>query len=76
MIRYFFDVVRQAICIHDFHGRYFRTVEEACDMAETVSFDLACSEENDCVGSEIHVRDATGALLIAVPVRTAEAVFM
>jgi Domain of unknown function (DUF6894) len=75
MTRYFFDIVREAACIHDFHGRYFRTVEEACDMAETVSFDLSCSEQDDSVGSEIHVRNAMGALLFAVPVRAAEAVF-
>ena len=75
MKRFFFDVVHEASRIHDFHGKYFRTVEEACDMAETVSFDLACSERDECVGSEIQVRDAMGALLFAVPVRAAEAVF-
>ncbi len=75
MTRYFFDIVRDAACIHDFHGRYCRSVEEACDMAVTVSYDLACTEKDDSFGSEIHVRDALGALLYAVPVRATEAVF-
>ncbi len=75
MKRFFFDVVRETSCLHDFHGKYFSSAEEARDMAETVSYDLACSEKDECVGSEIHVRDALGALLFAVPVRAAEAVF-
>ena len=75
MKRFFFDVVRDTSRIHDFHGKYFRTVEEARDMAETVSYDLACSEKDECMGSEIQVCDALGALLCAVPVRAAEAVF-
>ena len=75
MTRYFFDIVREASCTHDFHGRYFYSPEEAREMAETVSLDLACSEKDECAGSEIHVRDVKGALLYAVPVRAAEAVF-
>ncbi len=75
MTRYFFDIVCDAACAHDFHGRYFWTAEEARDMAETVSLDLACSEKDECVGSEIQVRDVKGALLYSVPVRAAEAVF-
>ena len=75
MKQFFFDVVHEASCLHDFHGKYFRNVEEARDMAETVSYDLACSEKDECVGSEIQVRDPFGALLCAVPVRAAEAVF-
>jgi hypothetical protein len=75
MTRYFFDIVRDASYIHDFHGRYFYTPEEARDMAETVSFDLSCSEKDECAGSEIQVRDVEGALLYSVPVRAAETVF-
>ena len=75
MTRYFFDIVQNASCIHDFHGRYFWNPEEARDMAETVSFDLSCSEKDECAGSEIQVRDVKGALLFAVPVRAAETVF-
>lgn len=75
MKRFFFDVVHETSRVHDFHGKYFRTVEEARDMAETVSFDLACSEKDECMGSEIQVRDALGVLLCAVPVRAAESVF-
>ena len=75
MTRFFFDIVDTASCAHDFHGRYFWTLEEARDMAETVSFDLACSEKDECAGSEIQVRDVKGALLCSVPVRAAETVF-
>jgi hypothetical protein len=75
MTRFFFDIVRESTCAHDFHGRYFRTLDEARDMAEAVSFDLACSENEDSVGSEIQVRDPWGALLFAVQVRSAETVF-
>lgn len=75
MTRLFFDIVCNATCTHDFHGRYFWTIEEARDMAETVSFDLACSEKDECAGSEVQVRDAKGALLYSVPVRPAETVF-
>ena len=53
----------------------FRSVDEARDMAETVSYDLACSEKDECMGSEIQVRDALGRFLCAIPVRAAEAVF-
>ena len=75
MTRYFFDIVRDAACAHDFHGRYFGSAEEARDMAESVSLDLACSEKDECAGSEIQVRDATGGLVYSVPVRAAETVF-
>lgn len=75
MTRYFFDIVHATACDHDFHGRYFCTAEEACEMAEAVSLDLACSEKDECVGSEIQVRDARGVLLCSVPVRAAETVF-
>jgi len=75
MTRYFFDVVREASCIHDFHGRYLGSAEEAREMAEAVSLDLACSEKDECAGSEIQVRDVKGALVFTVPVRATEAVF-
>lgn len=75
MVKYFFDIVREASCTHDFHGRSFWTPEEAREMAEAVSMDMACSEKDECAGSEIHVRDTKGALLYTVPVRAAETVF-
>ena len=75
MTRLFFDVVRGAACTHDFHGRYFWTTEETRDITESVSLDLACSEKDECAGSEIQVRDVKGTLLCSVPVRAAEAVF-
>jgi hypothetical protein len=75
MTRYFFDIVDTASYQHDFHGRYLWTIDEARDMAETVSMDLACSEKDECAGSEIQVRDVKGALIHSVPVRAAETVF-
>lgn len=75
MTRFFFDIVRETSCAHDFHGHYLRNVDEARDMAETVSFDLACSEKDDSAGSEVQVRDPMGALLFAVRVGAAETVF-
>ena len=74
MKQFFFDIVRDKSCAHDFHGRYLRTVDEARDVAETVSFDLTCSE-HDNLGSEVQVRDTAGALLFAVKVRPPESVF-
>lgn len=73
--RFFFDVVGNAKCTHDFHGRYLKSTEEARDIAEAVSFDLACTERDECVGSEIQVRDSNGVLLFSITVRAAEAVF-
>jgi len=75
MTRFFFDIVDTASYVHDFHGHYFRTIDEARDMAESVSLDLACSEKDECAGSEIQVRDVKGALLHSVPVRATAAVF-
>jgi hypothetical protein len=74
MTRFFFDIVREKTCAHDFHGRYLRSVDEARDVAETVSLDLAL-ERDESAGSEIHVRDTMGALLFAVKVRPTEMVF-
>jgi hypothetical protein len=75
MTRFFFDIVREKKCAHDFHGRYLRSMDEARDMAETVSLDLACLDKEESAGSEIHVRDTLGALLFAVKVCPAELVF-
>ncbi len=75
MTRYFFDIICNTACTHDFHGRYFWSPEEARDMAEAVSMDLACTEKDECAGSEIQVRDVRGDLVFTVPVRAAEVVF-
>ena len=75
MTRYFFDIVRDASCAHDFHGCYLRSIDEARDMADSVSLDLACSEKDECIGSEVQVRDVKGALIYSVQVRAAAAVF-
>lgn len=73
--RFFFDIVENSQCAHDFHGRYLQSAEEARDVAEAVSIDLACSEKDECAGSEIQVRDSNGALLFSITVRAAETVF-
>jgi hypothetical protein len=72
MTRFFFDVVRANNCLHDFSGRYLRSVDEARDVAELVSFDLACAD--DSAPSEIQVRDAGGMLLFAMKVSPSEMV--
>lgn len=74
MTRFFFDVVHSTSSAYDFHGRYFKTVAQAREMAEIVSFDLACSEQSDG-NSEIRVCDAGGRKLFSLPVQTAEAAF-
>jgi hypothetical protein len=73
MTRFFFDVVRANTCLHDFTGRYLRSVDEARDVAETVSLDLACAEDHGA-SPEVQVRDSGGSLLFAMKARSAEAV--
>jgi hypothetical protein len=73
MTRFFFDVVRANTCLHDFTGRYLRSLDEARDVAETVSLDLACAEDNGAT-PEIQVRDSGGLLLFAMKACPAEAV--
>jgi len=75
MKRFFFDVVRSTSQMYDFHGQYFKTMSQAREMAEIVSFDLACADEDDCGDCEVQVRDAAGAKLFSMPVRAPELVF-
>ena len=75
MTRFFFDVVRSTSRSYDFHGQYFNTLMEARAMAEYVSLDLACSEEDENVGCKIQVRDAAGAELFSMPVGLQELAF-
>lgn len=75
MTRFFFDVVRNTSSSYDFHGRYFKTITEAREMAEIVSFDLACSEKDNWGNPEIHVRDSVGQKLFSIPIQSAEAAF-
>ena len=67
-MRLFFDVFTQKNSSYDFHGRHFARPEDAAQMAELIAADLGCSENNDWVGSQIHVRNETGETLFAVPV--------
>jgi hypothetical protein len=75
MTRFFFDVVRDTSSSYDFHGRYFKDVTEAREMAEIVSYDLACSEKDNRDNIEVQVRDTLGQTLFSVPVQAAEAAF-
>jgi hypothetical protein len=73
MTRFFFDVVNGMSSSYDFHGQYFRTEKEAREMAEIVSFDLACSESSERENVSVQVRDAFGQTLFSVAVCAAEA---
>jgi Domain of unknown function (DUF6894) len=73
MTRFFFDVVSGTSSSYDFRGQYLKTEAEAREMAEIVSFDLACSENAERKGTSVHVRDAFGQTLFSVPVCVAEA---
>jgi hypothetical protein len=68
MRRFFFDVVTGTSSSYDFHGQYFKTEQEAREMAEIVSFDVACSENSEGKDASIQVRDALGQMLFSVPV--------
>ena len=67
MKMFFFDVMRGKTRVHDFHGSCLRTVDEARDVADTMSLDLACLDEG--TDSEVQVRDTVGALLFTVKAR-------
>jgi hypothetical protein len=73
MTRFFFDVVSGTSSSYDFHGRYFKTEKEAREMAEIVSFDVACSENGEGKDASIQVRNAFGHTLFCVPVCALEA---
>lgn len=72
MTRFFFDVVNGTSNSYDFHGQYFTSEAEAREMAEIVSFDLACSENTEHKDASIQVRDAFGQTLFSIPVCAAE----
>lgn len=67
-MRLFFDVVNEQTASYDFHGREIDKAHEAAHLAELVATDLACSEDDDWVGSQVQVRNATGETLFAIPV--------
>lgn len=73
MTRFFFDVVSGTSSSYDFHGRYFTSEKEAREMAEIVSFDVACSETSDGNNASVQVRNSVGQTLFSVPVRALEA---
>ena len=75
MTRFFFDVVRNNTRTYDFHGQYLNGLNQAREMAEIVSYDLACADKDDCSNCEIQVRDAAGAQLFSLPVLAPEVAF-
>jgi hypothetical protein len=67
-MRLFFDVLNEQFSSYDFHGRDFSRPEDAAEMAHLIAADLGCSETDDWVGSQLHVRDAAGETLFLVPI--------
>lgn len=70
-MRLFFDVVRHQSNSYDFQGRELSSAEDAAQIAELIATDLACSETNDWVGSQVRVRNTDGDALFAVPLLAA-----
>jgi len=68
MKRYFFDFRGIASNSYDYHGRYFRSAQDARDAAELIALDLSCSDMDRWVGSKINVCDAIGTTLFSIPV--------
>jgi hypothetical protein len=68
--RLFFDVLGAASSSYDYHGHAVKNSDEARDRAELIAMDLGHSETEDWAGFEVRVRDASGATLFSVPVRT------
>ena len=46
--------------------------EQARELAELIALDLECSDDSDCAGSEVQVRNIGGTCLFSVPVREPE----
>ncbi len=72
-MHFFFDVVNGTSSAYDFHGKFLMSEKEAREIAEAVSFDLACSETADRNDTAVLVRNSSGQLLFSVPVFALEA---
>ena len=55
MTRFFFDIVNSDSRTYDFHGQYFESLNQVREMAEIVSFNLACAEKDNSSDGEIQV---------------------
>lgn len=69
MTRYFFDLVGQQRCQHDFRGRDLPTLEDARRLAELIAVDLATGPEDQWAGWSVAVRGADGRELFTVPIQ-------
>jgi hypothetical protein len=69
MTRYFFDLVGQQRCQHDFRGRDLPTLEDARRLAELIAVDLATGPEDQWAGWSVAVRGADGRELLTVPIQ-------
>ncbi|MGA8615483.1 MAG: hypothetical protein WB760_28150 [Xanthobacteraceae bacterium] len=69
MTRYFFDLVGEQRCQHDFRGRDLPTLEDARRLAELIAVDLATGPEYQWTGWSVAVRDADGRELFTVPIQ-------
>ena len=67
-MRFFFDVVNGTSNAYDYHGKFLNSEEEAREVAEVVSIDLACSEISERNETSILVRNSDGQVLFSVPV--------
>ena len=66
-MHFFFDVVNGTSSAYDFHGKYLKSEKEAHEIAEAVSFDLACSETADHNDTAVLVRNTNGQVIFSVP---------
>jgi hypothetical protein len=69
MTRYFFDLISQQRCQHDFRGRDLPALEDARQLAEMIAIDLATGPEDQWVGWSVAVRGADGGELLSVPIQ-------
>jgi Domain of unknown function (DUF6894) len=66
-MRLFFDIQHQDSRCYDYHGGDFGRPEEATEMAELIAVDLGCSENEECAGAQVQVRNVAGETLFSVP---------
>jgi len=68
MKQFFFDIVSAHACSYDFRGHNYCSPEGAAHDAELIAMDLACSETDEWIGSQVQVRTTAGRLLFTAPV--------
>ena len=67
-MRLFFDVFKNQTASYDFHGCNLSSLLDATQMAELIALDLAFSEDNDWISSQVKIRNTAGETLCTVPV--------